>query len=203
MFYKKSRVCNKRNIYLTICTLRGENSKIQVPATLRVGEWFHINRNVIEQNKEKILCKCNQEGTEGKKLWARFNKSNKIANDNPDQYPNLIDTYIFQHNWNCKTEEEMRNMCNEIGNGMCDEVICDLELQMRICNGESVNDLIKKPDKLPCVRVIKLINGESAYFGGGIDNKRYDPPSNICKNFYVPTFAHFQFTPYAFRYVLP
>lgn len=53
----------------------------------------------------------------------------------------------------------MRDMCEELGDGMCCEIICDLELQMRICNGESVNDLslIPKIEKYIEYMVIILL----------------------------------------------
>lgn len=166
---------------------------------LKVGEWFLIDREVINRNKEKIRRKCNEVGTEGKLLWERFEKSNKVADENPQQYPRLIETYIFKHNWKYRTEQEMRDMCEEIGNGMCDEVICDLELQMRICNGESVHYLVKESDELPRVRVIKLKNGGTGYFGGGANNFIDNPPSNLIKKSFRPTSRVPLCTPYAFR----
>ena len=110
---------------------------------LEVGKWFRIDRDVIARNREKICRVCNEAGDVGKAYWKRFEESNKIADENPDQYPRIIETYIFKHDWEYKTEQEMRDMCKEIGDGECDEVICDLELQMRICNGESAHALFE------------------------------------------------------------
>lgn len=93
-------------------------------------------------------------------------------------------------------------MCEDIGDGMCCEVICDLELQMRICNGETVDDLVKKADKLPYVRVIKLRNGGTGYFGGGADVFNYDTPVDLCRISYPSNFKFSRYTPYAFRRVL-
>lgn len=169
---------------------------------LKVGEWFRIDRGVIEKSKREIRCKCNKAGDEGKMLWKRFAESNKIADKNPHQYPRLIETYIFEHNWKYKTEQEMRDMCEELGDGMCDEVICDLELQMRICNGESVDDLVKKADRLPRVRVIKLRNGGTGYFGGGTDYNYVNPPADLYRGNFDPDFELCYNTPYAFRRVL-
>ena len=174
----------------------------QITSKLKVGEWFHIDRDVINKSKEEIRCKCNEAGTEGAALWERFKKSNKIADKNPNQYPRLIETYIFEHNWKYKTEQEMRDMCEDVGDGMCDEVICDFELQMRICNGESVDDLIKKADKLPRVRVIKLRNGGTGVFGGGVDIDDDDPPADLFRNDFGPNYKDYKYTPYAFRRVL-
>lgn len=170
-----------------------------ITSKLTVSEWFHIDRDVIEKWQEEIRCKCNEAGTEGVELWERFKKSNKIADENPDQYPRLIETYIFEHNWEYKTEQEMRDMCEYVGDGMCDEVICDLELQMRICNGELLDDLVKKADKLPRVRVIKLRTGGTGYFGGGADNDNYDPPAYLHKDLFSPDYKNYGSTPYAFR----
>lgn len=169
---------------------------------LKVGEWFRIDREIIVKNGEEIRRKCNEAGTKGKALWERFEKSNKIADEKHDQYPRLIETYIFENNWNYKTEQEMRDMCENVGDGMCDEVICDLELQMRICNGESVNDLAQKADKLPRVRVIKLRNGGTGYFGGGADGKYDDPPADLLRYDFDPDDKNYLYTPYAFRRVL-
>lgn len=169
---------------------------------LRVGKWFRIDREIIEKSKEEIRRKCNQVGAKGGKLWKRFEEMNKIADKNPDQYPRLIETYIFEKNWDFKIEQRMRDMCENIGDGMCDEVICNLELQMRICNGESVDDLINKPDKLPNVRLVKLRNGDTGYFGGGVDNNSNNPPAVFCRDNFDPDFKDYNYTPYAFRRVL-
>lgn len=166
---------------------------------LKVGEWFRIDRNVIDENRDEIYLKCMKEGDEGKKLWKRFEKSNKIAYENLNQYTRIIETYIFKHNWEYKTEQEMRDMCEQIGKGMCDEVICDFELQMRICNGELVHDLIQKADKLPSVRAIKLRNGGTGYFGGGIDNNCYNPPEYLTRHKFETNRKSRTSVPYAFR----
>ena len=166
---------------------------------LKVGEWFRIDREIIAKNGEEIRRKCNEAGTKGKELWERFEKSNNIADKKPNQYPRLIETYIFKHNWNYKTEQEMRDMCEDIGDGMCDEVICDLELQMRICNGKSVKDLVQKVDKLPRARVIKLRNGGTGFFGGG--GSFNNPPAYLRKNDFNPNDEHCYNTTYAFRRV--
>ena len=184
-------------------TITSETKEEKVIASkLKVGEWFRIDREVIDKNKDEIRRKCNEAGAEGEKLWERFAKYNEIADKNPDQYPQLIETYIFQHNWEYKTEQQMRDMCEEVGDGMCCEVICDLELQMRICNGESVDDLIKKADKLPRTRVIKLRNGGTGYFGGGTAHHHDDPPAYRYMRNFSPYDKHYKYTPYAFRRVL-
>jgi len=182
--------------------LKEEHSKEAIKPELKVGEWFRIDRRIIYKNKKEIIRKCNEAGIESKKLWARFEKSNKIADENPNQYPYLIETYIFEHSWEYKTEQEMRDMCKGVGDGMCDEVICDLELQMRICNGESVDDLVKKADKLPRVRVIKLRNGSTGYLGGGADDNNNNPPADLRRSFFNADGRYYKYTPYAFFRVL-
>ena len=167
---------------------------------LKVGEWFRIDREVIDKSKEEIRLKCNEAGDEGKAYWRRFEASNKIADENLNQYPRLIETYIFEHSWYYKTEQEMRDMCEKVGEGMCDEIICDLELQMRICNGESAIDLFKKADKLPHVRVIKLRNGGTGCFGGGANDN--NPPADLYRDDFYPNYKDYPDTPYAFRRVL-
>lgn len=74
---------------------------------LKVGEWFRIDREIIAKNREEIRRKCKEVGNVGEEYLERFEKSNKIADKNPDQYPCLIKTYIFEHNWNYKKEQEM------------------------------------------------------------------------------------------------
>lgn len=173
-----------------------------IPKELKVGKWFRIDREVINKSKEEIRRKCNEVGDKGKSYWKRFEKSNKIADENPEQYSSLIETYIFEHSWNYKTEQEMRAMCEEVGEGMCDEVICDLELQMRICNGESVNDLFKNDDKLPRMRVIRLRNGATGYFGGCADYWSNYPPARLSWFRFNPYSKIYGHVPYAFRRVL-
>ena len=169
---------------------------------LKVGEWFRIDREVIDKSKEEIRLKCNEAGDEGKAYWRRFEASNKIADENLNQYPRLIETYIFEHSWYYKTEQEMRDMCEKVGEGMCDEIICDLELQMRICNGESAHDLFEEADKLPRVRVIQLRNGGTGYFGGGADDNPFSPPADLHRDNFIPDGKDYPDTPYAFRRVL-
>jgi hypothetical protein len=72
-------------------------------------------------------------------------------------------------------------------------------LQMRICNGESAIDLFKKADKLPHIRVIKLRNGGTGYFGGGADYEAYDPPADLGRHHFSPLNLYYMSTPYAFR----
>lgn len=93
----------------------------------------------------------------------------------------------------------MRDMCKQIGNGMCDEIICEFELQMRICNGESVSDLVQKADKLPRVRIIKLRNGGTGYFGGSADNNF--PPADLYRHIFLLDNENYGDVPYAFRTV--
>lgn len=173
-----------------------------IASKLEVGEWFRIDRDIINKSKEEVCRKCKESGTEGKALWERFEKSNKIADNNPDQYPRLIETYIFEYNWEYKTEQEMRDMCEDVGDGMCDEIICDLELQMRICNGESVVDLLQKFDKLPRVRVIKLRNGGTGFFGGGAVDNDCSSPAYLFRRCFVPFSGCYEVVPYAFHRVL-
>lgn len=168
---------------------------------LRVGEWFRIDRNVIDENRDEIYRKCIEEGTAGKKLWVRFEKSNKIANQYPRQYPRLIETYIFEARGYYITQQKMRDMCKYVGDGMCDEIICDLELQMRICNGESLYELIYKHDELPRTRVIKLRNGGTGYFGGGVDNHKNYPTADLRRYKFDPNYESCRNVPYAFRRV--
>lgn len=174
----------------------------QAVPKLKVGEWFRIDRNVIDENRDEIYRKCIEEGTVGEKLWKRFEASNKIADENPDQYPRLIETYIFEYSWDYKTEQEMRYMCEKVGEGMCDEIICDLELQMRICNGESATNLFKKADKLPFERVIKLRNEGTGFFGGGAGSISSYPPAGLYRRYFDPSSKLYKNTPYAFRRVL-
>ncbi len=167
---------------------------------LEVGKWFLINRDVIEKNQEKIRRVCGEErDSKGRLYRERFGESNEIANAEPERYPRRIWTFVFKKNWKYKKEQKMRNMCKKKGDGMCDEVICDLELQMRICNGESAEDLFKKADKLPRVRVIQLRDGGTGYFGGGADYNYNAPPADLCGYGFDPDYEHYGGTPYAFR----
>lgn len=179
-----------------------EESKKKVTSKLEVGEWFRIDRDVIEKNRKKICCICNEAGDLGKTYWKRFEKSNKIADDIFFRYPRVIETYIFNHDWEYKTEQEMQDMCEQVGDGMCDEIICDLELQMRICNGESAHALFEEDDKLPCGRVIRLRNGEIGYFGGGAIHCNCNPPAFLRSVDFDSNFKDYHFVPYAFRQVL-
>lgn len=171
---------------------------------LKNGEWFRIDRRLINESKKEINRKCREAGRKGKALLKRFAVSNKIADENPEQYPSLIETFIFRHYCGDqdKTIQEMREMCEKVGDGMCDEIICDLELQMRICNGELVKDLVKKADQLPYIRVIKLRNGETGFFGGAADYHLAYPPTTLVKVYFIPYEKSCKYTAYAFRRVL-
>lgn len=182
--------------------LKEESLKKAITKELKVGEWFRIDRDVIDENKEEIRRKCNEAGAKGKALWKRFEKSNKIADDEADRYPRSIETYIFKHAWEYELQGEMVCMCSRKGDDMCDEIICDLELQMRICNGENVDDLVNKPDKLPRVRIIKLRNGARGCFGGAAGSHLDYPPAHIMTGGYFYPVKDYQNTPYAFRRVL-
>lgn len=171
-----------------------------ITAKLEVGKWFLIDRDVIEKNQEKIRRVCGEErDSKGRLYRERFGESNEIANAEPERYPRRIWTFVFPHDWEYKKEQEMRDMCKEKGDGMCDEVICDLELQMRICNGESAEDLFKKADKLPHIRVIQLRDGGTGYFGGGADDYYGNPPADLNRNNFNPNNKNYKNTPYAFR----
>lgn len=94
-------------------------------------------------------------------------------------------------------------MCKQVGDGMCDEIICDFELQMRICNEESVDDLVQKDDKLPCVRVIKTRNGRIGYFGGSADTAFNQAPAFLNRGpFTRLKNKNYYHVPYLFRTVL-
>ena len=177
---------------------KAEKAKAEKEITekLKVGKWFRIDRNVIDEHRDEIRKKCIEIGPEGEKLWKRFEKSNEIANQNPDQYSRVMETYIFKHQSEYKTELEMQNMCKRIGDGICDEVICDLELQMRICNGEATESLVLKPDKLIHARVIKLRNRDVGYVGG-----EDHPPAQLRNYESDPMYENFYSVPYAFRKV--
>lgn len=182
---------------------KGETSKNLITDKLEVGKWFIIDIDVIEKNQEKIRRVCGEErDSKGRLYRERFGESNEIANAEPERYPRQIWTFVFPKDWEYKKEQEMRDMCKEKGDGMCDEVICDLELQMRICNGESAEDLFKKSDKLPHIRIIQLRDGGTGYFGGGADDSDNDPPAYLYRrNFdlFSPNVKHCSYTPYAFR----
>ncbi len=182
--------------------LKEEYSKEAITSELKVNEWFCIDREVINKSQAKIRCNCDEAGTEGKELWKRFKQSNKIADENPDQYPRLIETYIFKQHWDSETEQKMRDMCKDVGDGMCDEIICDLELQMRICNGEPVYNLVNKADNLPRVRVIKFRNGGFGYFGGSISFRDFSPPASLYRINFIPADKYYKIVPYVFRRVL-
>lgn len=134
---------------------------------LKVGEWFHIDREIINKNRNKIQSECNKFCND--KLWKMFERANQKANQYPNQYPDIIETYIFERG-DYTTEKDMIDMCKRVGDGMCDDVICLLEVQMRICNGETIEDLCDKFDKLPYRRIIdeRSSFGMLSYFGGGM-----------------------------------
>lgn len=173
-----------------------------IVSKLKVGKWFRIDRNVIDENRDENYRKCIEAGPKGKALWERFEKSEKIADENPDQYPRVMEVYILKHDWDYKNEQEIRDRCEQVGEGMCDEVICDFELQMRICNGEAVKNLVEKDDKLPNVRVITFRDGGIGYFGGGDDLIMSCPPAYLRRLSYFPNHLCDIHVPYAFRKVV-
>ena len=185
-------------------SISNAKDKKAITKTLKVGEWFRIDREVIEENIDEIYRQCEEMKTAGKKLKKRFVESNKIADQDPDKYSQIMEVLVFEHDKELMIyEDNMREMCEEIGDGMCDEVICDLELQMRICNGEKVSDLLRKKDKLPRVRIIQLRDGGTGYFGGGAGNPDENfAPADLFKTYYDVEYEHDVCVPYAFRRVI-
>lgn len=130
------------------------------------GSWFRIDREIINKCKEKIRNECHDDW-----MLERFEWANEVANQKPDKYPNIIDTYIF-NNRDLRTKKELIDMCESVGDGLCDKIICLLECQMRICNGETYEDLVQKVDKLPHRRIIKAdLDSENLIWYGGGDEK--------------------------------
>ena len=43
-----------------------------ITSELKVGEWFRIDREIIDKSKEEIHRKCDEAGAEGKELWEQF-----------------------------------------------------------------------------------------------------------------------------------
>ncbi len=179
--------------------LKDDNKAIK--QELCPGVWFRIDREIIKVNKNEIRNKCNEAGTKGKRLLARFEESNKIADENRSQYPRLIETYIVNHNLPYVNERQIRNMCKEIGGEVCDEVICDLELQMRICNGEPVANLVDKPDRLYEFRFIQFRNGDTGFFGGCSNDRYCKLPAAWIQTGGVRPYYETHATAYAFRRV--
>jgi len=70
-----------------------------IVSELKVAEWFLIDRKVIDENIYEIRRECINEGPAGERLWERFEVSNEIANQNPKQYPRVMEVYIFKNDW--------------------------------------------------------------------------------------------------------
>jgi len=162
----------------------------------RVGELFLIDREVIEKNRSKIRNECQGAGAIGRLYWKRFEQSNRIANEK-SKYTTKIKTYVFRcyPYYGNITQQGMRDLCSQVGDGMCDEVICDLELQMKICNGVSAYTLFEEPDRLPQRRIIELLDGGTGLFGG-------ETPANIERRKFFPNSTFWWcYAPYAYRCV--
>lgn len=155
--------------------LKGESLKKGAPSNPKnyksavskpkVGKWFLIDRKVISENMAEIRRQCKEAvHVYGELYLEEFEKANKMADKNPDKYPRFIETlilpgaYSYAHIFECATEAQRKNKCEKV----CDNVICNLELEMRICNGELAIDLFTKPDTLPYQRVTE----EGWVFGG-------------------------------------
>lgn len=151
----------------------------KIASKLKVGEHFLIDRDLIEKNKEKIKRECYEEGIAGRKLWKRFEYANKMADENPGEFPCYIQTYIPERSWNYITVGEIKEMCCD-GYEWANDIICDLELQMRICNGESVHSLVGEVDKLPDKRIVRKIGESDLYiFGGSCDDEEEIAPAEL------------------------
>lgn len=140
----------------------------------------------------------NNEGVQNMQIRNNFSINSTVEDVINDEAFNGFGNLIFpvHRNINLNTTLE------DVGDGMCDEVICDLELQMRICNGESVDDLVQKADELPRVRVIKLRNGGTGHFGGSAEYNYNYPPARLYMANFCPRYEYYGRTPYAFRRVL-
>lgn len=179
--------------YQRLQVMERESTKV------KVGQWFRCDRIVINKNKEEIRRKCYEEGPEGEHLYGRFECSNKFIDESIYCDSTVIETYIFEADrCNGKTDDELQAMCKVIGDGMCFSAICDLELQMRICNGESVHYLLHGIDELKYARLISAKHGGfTGLFGG--DGRPNMPPSMINFKYFSDNKLRSTVSAYAFR----
>lgn len=180
---------------------RYEEAGVRKPQKLEVGVWFLIDRKVIESRMSDFEKACKRRGTSGVEFFNRCQASLKKAKEKPEYYTQKIETYIFEMTWVYKTNQQLRTICEEKGDGQTDEIIADLELIMRFCNGETINELIQKPDTLPRIRVITLTNGGTGSLGGGVGICSY-PPAHLYRYEFNPDHKLYAFTTSAFRRVL-
>ena len=151
----------------------------ELTAERKVGEWFLIDRDVIDKNWEKIERVCGEERDwQGRLYRERFKEANKIADKYPEEYPRRGVIYIFKMEWEGRWVyiNDVERMCERLNSRKGDEVIVDLELQMRICNGETVKDLFQEPDKHSHPRIIKSREGKKACLGSGTDYTPFASP---------------------------
>ena len=182
--------------------LEKEEYEGHTPQKLEVGVWFLIDRNIIESKMKTFEKACKNLGRMGVDFFERCQKSLQEAKKKPEYYTPKIETYIFEKTWAYKTEQELRDMCFENGEGQTNEIIADLELMMRFCNGETVDSMINNADTLPRVRVITLTSGGTGYLGGGVVNYGSYPPADLYRLKFDPIYKHYNNTTSAFRRVL-
>ena len=154
--------------------------KIREPLKPQVGEWFLIDRDIIESKMAEFekACKACNKARAGREfpmyILSRCRKSLQIAKENSNFYSKKMETFIFEDFHDRCSEYDFINICCKIGDGQVDDVILDLELMMRFCNGESIEELVNQSDHIKLSRIFasrELVNGKKLIcFAGGETN---------------------------------
>ena len=156
------------------------SEKIREPLKPQVGEWFLIDRDIIESQMAEFekACKACNKARAGREfpmyILSRCRKSLQIAKENSNFYSKKMETFIFEDFHDRRSEYDFINICCKIGDGQVDDVILDLELMMRFCNGESIEELVNQSDHIKLSRIFasrELVNGKKLIcFAGGETN---------------------------------
>ena len=156
------------------------SEKIREPLKPQVGEWFLIDRDIIESKMAEFekACKACNKARAGREfpmyILSRCRKSLQIAKENSNFYSKKMETFIFEDFHDRRSEYDFINICCKIGDGQVDDVILDLELMMRFCNGESIEELVNQSDHIKLSRIFasrELVNGKKLIcFAGGETN---------------------------------
>ena len=156
------------------------SEKIREPLKPQVGEWFLIDTDIIESQMAEFekACKACNKARAGREfpmyILSRCRKSLQIAKENSNFYSKKMETFIFEDFHDRRSEYDFINICCKIGDGQVDDVILDLELMMRFCNGESIEELVNQSDHIKLSRIFasrELVNGKKLIcFAGGETN---------------------------------
>lgn len=149
-----------------------ENKTMQKPTE---GKCFEVNPKDIDQ--ELFLEKKEDEAQE----WTRqiILEAFTRLSEEPEKYGRPFKTMIPEKTWSSKTEKELKEIANNLGDHMADWVEQALEWAQRIANGETWEVVCNEADTEYWYRLVVWKNGYSRIVGGARMSYAWPPSSAV------------------------